>query len=162
MATSTIRTCDSHETASLCRPGHPAVIAWRRLQRFSARIDRLLDATLRDHGINRAQFDVLLTIGANEGLTQQQLSQSIGLTRANVSQLLDRLQTAGLVERIPQGRAYALRLTSNGLTLLEITIPLLDQVIIEQFSALSSSDQTMLHTMVEQLDRCEDVASSAE
>lgn len=162
MATSTIRTCDSHETASLCRPGHPAVIAWRRLQRFSARIDRLLDATLRDHGINRAQFDVLLTIGANEGLTQQQLSQSIGLTRANVSQLLDRLQTAGLVERIPQGRAYALRLTSNGLTLLEITIPLLDQVIIEQFSALSSGDQTMLHTMVEQLDRCEDVASSAE
>lgn len=162
MATSTVRTCDSHETASLCRPGHPAVIAWRRLQRFSARIDRLLDATLRDHGINRAQFDVLLTIGANEGLTQQQLAQSIGLTRANVSQLLDRLQTAGLVERIPQGRAYALRLTSNGLTLLEITIPLLDQVIIRQFSALSAGDQTELHTLVEQLDRCEDDSSSAE
>lgn len=155
MATSTVRTCDSHDTASICRPAHPAVIAWRRLQRFSARIDRLLDATLRDHGINRAQFDVLLTIGANEGLTQQQLAQSIGLTRANVSQLLDRLQTAGLVERIPQGRAYALRLTSDGRALLEITIPLLDQVIIEQFSALSAVDQTSLHTLVEQLDLCD-------
>jgi DNA-binding MarR family transcriptional regulator len=155
MATSTVRTCDSHDTAHLCRPGHPAVIAWRRLQRFSARIDRLLDATLRDHGINRAQFDVLLTIGANEGLTQQQLAESIGLTRANVSQLLDRLQNAGLIERIPRGRAYALRLTNNGRELLEVTIPLLDQAIIEQFSALSDSDQTRLHTLLEQLDLCE-------
>lgn len=155
MTTSTVRTCDSHDTANLCRPGHPAVIAWRRLQRFSARIDRLLDATLRDHGINRAQFDVLLTIGANEGLTQQQLAGSIGLTRANVSQLLDRLQNSGLIERIPHGRAYALRLTDNGRELLEVTIPLLDQAIIEQFSALSDRDQTRLHTLLEQLDLCE-------
>jgi len=123
-----------------------------QLQRFSSRIDRLLGATLREHGINPAQFTVLLTIGANEGLTQQQLADAIGLTRANVSQLLDRLQEARMIERIPQGRAYALHLTDASRALLAATIPQQEQVIIDQFSSLSADSQRELSRIMAALE----------
>ncbi len=120
-------------------------------QRVSSRINRLVDAKMRELGINQAQLMVLLKIGHDEGLTQQQLSTSLGLTRANVSQLLDRLQDAGLVERIPSGRAYALHLTPASQDLLARAVPLQEAVISSQFATLSPNEQLDLGTLMSRL-----------
>lgn len=120
------------------------MIAWMNWQRFSSRIDRLIDANLRELGVNQAQLMVLLKIGQDEGLTQQRLATSLGLTRANVSQLLDRLQDAGLISRVPSGRAYALHLTTDAYELLARALPAQEDVIASQFATLSPTEQAEL------------------
>lgn len=109
---------------------------------------------MRELGINQAQLMVLLRIGVDEGLTQQQLSESLGLTRANVSQMLDRLQEAGLIERTPRGRAYSLSLTPASHDLLARAVPLQEDVIASQFAALSPSEQTELGALTKRLNDC--------
>jgi DNA-binding MarR family transcriptional regulator len=98
-------------------------------------------AELRQNGLNHGQFALLLGIGAAEGLTQQELAYRLSLTKANVSQMLDKLEAAELVRRVPDARAYAHHLTERSRQLLGIVIPAQEQVIIEQFSGLSSEEQ---------------------
>lgn len=150
MSTST-KTTAPFDPGTACQPNHPAMIAWMNWQRFSSRIARLIDAQLRELGVNQAQLMVLLKIGQDEGLTQQQLATSLGLTRANVSQLLDRLQEAGLISRVPIGRAYALHLTPDASDLLSRALPAQEDVIASQFAALSPEEQIEMGKLMSRL-----------
>lgn len=144
--------CVDLDTAHACTPTHPALVAMRKMQRFTARIDRMLAATLKEHNINPAQLNLLMSIGAREGSTQQEIAGTIGLSRANISQLLDRLQAAGLIERVPSGRAYSLYLTEESRALLHTVLPEMEAVILKEFSALSAEDQARLDSVLTQLD----------
>jgi DNA-binding MarR family transcriptional regulator len=71
--------------------------------------------------ISPAQFSVLVVIGANAGLSQAELSATLGIERARLVRLLHRLERRGLTQRLPSaadGRRHALRLTRLGQTVL--------------------------------------------
>jgi DNA-binding MarR family transcriptional regulator len=144
-------TSTTQDLRSICHPTHPAVVAWVGVGRLAARTERLLGAALRRHGLNRGQLAILLTIGAAEGLTQQELADRLGLTKANVSQLLDRLQASGLVRRVPAARAYALHLTDASRELLGAVVPEQERLIIAQFADLSRGEQRQFCDLIERL-----------
>src|SRR3712207_5951052 len=75
-----------------------SVVAWLRLLRVQLKVERALGEQLRGWGLNNAQFDVLAHVGADEGITQQELADSLLVTKGNVAQLLDRMQKRGLIE----------------------------------------------------------------
>ena len=137
--------------ARACRPSHPAVVAWVQLRCLAARTERRLDAALRRHGLNRAQFAALLHIGALEGQTQQDLADGLGLTKANMSQLLFRLEAAGLVRREPMARAYALHLTDESRGVLAAVIPEQEAIVAALFADLSPAEQEQFRGLVERL-----------
>ncbi|HWK94432.1 MAG TPA: MarR family transcriptional regulator [Pseudolabrys sp.] len=75
--------------------------------------------TLAEIEISPAQFSVLAVIHANEGLSQIELGNTLGIERARLVRLLNRLERRGLLERLPSngdGRRHALRLTPQGRT----------------------------------------------
>jgi hypothetical protein len=80
------------------------VVAWLRLLRVAQRGEQDLGEQLKGWGLNNAQFDVLAHVGANEGVMQQELADSLLVTKGNIAQLLDRMQKRGLIERRPEGR----------------------------------------------------------
>lgn len=135
-----------------CLPTNPAVIAWVQLRCLAARTERRLDAALRRHGLNRAQLAALLRIGAAEGLTQQDLADALGLTKANVSQLLFRLEASGLVRRTPMARAYALHLTDESRALLADVMPEQDAIIAAIFADLTPTEQEQFRLLVDRLE----------
>ena len=139
---------DVPDAPGICHPSHPAVRTWIDLQHFSARVQRLLSASLRRHGLNYGLFGVLMVTGAAEGLTQQDLADRLGLTKANVSQLLDRLEAASLVRRVPDGRAYSLYLTDASRSLMADVIPEQEELIASQFAALSPAEQLFLQGLI--------------
>jgi len=67
-------------------------------------------------GITPAQYSVLMIIELNPGLRQNQVSDALGIKRANFVGLIDKLEERGLVERTPAAdrRSYALHLTALG------------------------------------------------
>ena len=78
--------------------------------------------TLASIDISPAQFSVLVVIGANRGLSQAELAATLGIVRARLARMLDRLQQRGLTQRLQSsadGRRHALQLTPEGRTLLK-------------------------------------------
>src|SRR5213082_2135107 len=106
----------------------PAVLAWLRLVRVFQKIDRLSAEGFRCKHLSMAQFDVLAHVGADEGLSQQELADSLLVTKGNVCQLLDKMEGSGLLERRPDGRLNRLFLTVQGRRIHDDVVPLHDEL----------------------------------
>ena len=94
-----------------------AVRVWFRLLRLETRIRLALAARLKTIGLSVPQCDVLTTLTEREGVSQQDLAESLYVTKGNISGLIDRLVEAGHVERraiAHDKRSHAIFLTDQG------------------------------------------------
>jgi DNA-binding MarR family transcriptional regulator len=94
-----------------------AVRVWFRFIRLESRLQMAVAERLREIGLSVPQCDVLTTLTEAEGISQQELAKRLYVTKGNISGLLDRLETAGLVERrsiAADRRQYAIYLTAPG------------------------------------------------
>src|ERR671916_2634691 len=92
----------------------PALMAWMRLMRVYQKVDRASAEHLKGWGLSVAQFDVLARVGAEEGIKQQEVADSLLVTKGNVCQLLDKMEGRGLISRHREGRINRLFLTGEG------------------------------------------------
>jgi DNA-binding MarR family transcriptional regulator len=129
------------------------VLAWLRLLRVSQKVERDLARQLKLCGLNNAQFDVLAHVGAAEGITQQELADSLLVTKGNVAQLLGRMERRGLIERRSQGRTNRLFLTDEGRRTFTEVVPAHEALIDDRLSVLSEEDQKQLFELLRRLDR---------
>jgi DNA-binding MarR family transcriptional regulator len=76
--------------------------------------------TFKGFDITPAQYSVLIVIERNPGLKQNQISDALGIKRANFVLLLNTLEARGLAQRAPatDRRSYALQVTPSGKRLL--------------------------------------------
>jgi DNA-binding MarR family transcriptional regulator len=144
---------EDHESQPSNYLRHPALLAWLRLARVFQKIDAASTRHFRPYDLSVAQFDVLAQIGANEGLSQQELAGSLLVTKGNISQLLKRMEQQGLIRRCQEGRANCLFLTPCGRDLFSRLVPDQEAMIVALFQALSSDEQTHLLALLRKLDR---------
>lgn len=123
------------------------------MMRVYQKVDRATAEHLRRWGLSVAQFDVLAQVGASEGITQQQLADSLLVTKGNVCQILDRMEGRGWISRRPEGRTNRLFLTSGGRRLFDEVVPSQEAMISDRFSALSKGEREQLHALLRKLDR---------
>jgi DNA-binding MarR family transcriptional regulator len=131
----------------------PGVLAWLRLARVFSKLEHTAHAHLRCAGLSVAQFDVLAQVGAREGCTQQELADALLVTKGNVTQLLDRMEDAGLLTRRQEGRAKRVCLTEAGRRLRERIVPEHEAVMAGLFAPLSEEEQRRLLALLRTLDR---------
>jgi DNA-binding MarR family transcriptional regulator len=129
-----------------------SVLAWLRLVRVFQKIEQRTSRGLRCSDLTLAHFDVLMHIGAAEGITQQELADSLLVTKGNVCQVLGRMQEAGLIARRQEGRANRLFLTDRGRQVFHEAGPAHEQRVAECFAALSKSEQRELLSLLRRLD----------
>ena len=132
------------------------MLGWLRLMRVYQKVDRISSEHLKHWGLSVAQFDVLAHVGASEGMTQQELADSLLVTKGNVCQLVDKLEDRGLISRHHQGRANRLFLTDEGRRLFEQVVPAHEVAIAERFSVLSIEEQARLYELLRKFDRALD------
>lgn len=75
-----------------------------------------------DLGVRPVQYAVLTVIDQNPGLKQSQVSEALGIKRANLVAILDALERRGLARReavATDRRSYALHLTDKGSDLMD-------------------------------------------
>jgi DNA-binding MarR family transcriptional regulator len=130
----------------------PAVLAWIRLMRVFHKIERATGEQLRCHGLSLSRFDLINQIGAGEGRTQQELADSLLVTKGNIPQLLDPLEREGLVERRKCGRCNRVYLTDAGQTLRARVLDPHEALIAERMSALTPEEQQTLLALLRKLD----------
>lgn len=77
----------------------------------------VIDRTLKPVGITRSQWWVLSFLGRRDGMTQTALAADLDLTKVAIGGLLERMESAGFVERRPDqrdGRIKRVYLTAAG------------------------------------------------
>lgn len=116
--------------------------------RIQQRIDAAREHQFKEMGINTAWFDVLAQLQEGEGMTQQELSERLFVTKGNVSQLLVKMEQSGLVKRESEGRCRCVWLTDAGKDLAARALPLQEQRIKESLVQLT---EQQVATLVELL-----------
>nr|HET6902119.1 MarR family transcriptional regulator [Ktedonobacteraceae bacterium] len=131
----------------------PSVLAWLRLYRVVQKIDRAQNVLLRSWGLNTAQFDVLAHVGAHTRMTQQELADSLLVTKGNISQLLDRMEKLGLLRRCQEKRNNTLVLTEKGQQLYDLVVPTTEKLIEDQLAVLSPAETADLLRLARKVDQ---------
>lgn len=99
-----------------------------RVRRLSQHLGREMDKTFAAHGLSAAGFDVLATLrrsGAPYRLSAGVLMENTMVTSGTMTNRIDRLEQAGLVERVPNpedGRGVLIALTEKGFALIDAAV----------------------------------------
>jgi len=112
--------------------------------------------TLAPIDISPAEYSVLVVIAANPGLSQSDLADRLGIERARLVRLLDRLERRGLTQRLPSRtdrRSHALRLTREGQRILKLAKMLAGQHEAHLAERLGSERRKSLINVLSHLDR---------
>lgn len=118
---------------------------------FAQKVQRAADATLAGSEVSPAQFFILATVARHGESQQSELARSLGVTAANVSQLVGKLEEARLVTRVDRGKAKVVHLTARGKTLVERLGPEHDAFLVSRFAALSAKERRTLLELLEKL-----------
>lgn len=117
---------------------------------------------LRAIGVSISQCDVLTTLSEEEGVSQQELAKRLYVTKGNISGLLDRLESAGLVQRRQaesDRRQYSIHLTEAGRAMARTAIAAQHQWIASTLGRMTEADLAELET---QLIALRDIVREAE
>jgi DNA-binding MarR family transcriptional regulator len=139
----------------LLHPEELVLKTWVQLTRTFTRVERRLDQSLEAHGLSVPQFDILATLGVEEGITQQELAQRLLVTKGNVCGMLDRMEAGGWVERRPDRqdrRANRIYLTEDGRRLLGAALPDLQRFVSRVFGVLKDVEIQSLYQLMGRLE----------
>ncbi|GCE10647.1 MarR family winged helix-turn-helix transcriptional regulator [Tengunoibacter tsumagoiensis] len=130
-----------------------ATATWVRLLHVYTKVSHQESDLLRRLGISSAHFDALVQTMEQEGLTQNELSQRLLVTKGNVCYLVDKLEHEHLLERRSDGKNKRLFLTSKGKQLVEEILPQQQAMIADAFAPLSAQEQQELRSLLRKIDR---------
>src|SRR5947209_10371889 len=139
-------------SVALPQAGGDVLRTWLGLVDICQRIQQRLGRVLEAAELTLPQFDVLANLGMTEGITQQELADKLLVTKGNVVGLLDRMESAGLVERRADPRdrrANRVFLTRRGKDALHEAFPAHLGVLQEAMERLSSADHQALSRLLE-------------
>ena len=112
--------------------------------------------TLAPIDIRPAQYSVLVVIAANPGLSQSDLADRLGIERARLVRVLDKLERRGLTRRLPSRsdrRSHALRLTRTGQKTLKHATMLAARHEMQLAERLGSERRKLLMSALQHFDR---------
>ncbi|MFE7843623.1 MarR family winged helix-turn-helix transcriptional regulator [Microbacterium sp. NPDC057407] len=117
-----------------------AQATYATMMRFIHAVAQAGAAELREFDLTPAQFQLLVQVRRRPGVAQWQLVETFGVTKGNVSQLVKRLEEAGLLVRTRVKGSDELSLTSEGEALLQRAMPAHDEFMDRQFAALDRDE----------------------
>jgi MarR family transcriptional regulator, organic hydroperoxide resistance regulator len=139
----------------LLNPEELELRTWSQMMRTSSRMERRLEQALERHGLSIAQFDILATLGFEQGITQQDLAERLLVTKGNICGMIDRMEVSGWVERRPDPgdrRLNRLFLTRQGKAKLGQTLPEQDALLKQLMSALKPAEIQSLYQFLDRLE----------
>jgi MarR family transcriptional regulator, 2-MHQ and catechol-resistance regulon repressor len=137
--------------------------AWRSFMRAKTGIRRAVQCSVREVGLTVSQLDILHVLAerGREGMKLHELSQQLGVTSGNVTGLIDNLEHAGHLARVPHAadrRITLAVLTPSGKQLYERVYPSHLERVKHLMSTLTAPERKTLSELLDRLaDRAEEM-----
>jgi MarR family transcriptional regulator, organic hydroperoxide resistance regulator len=138
----------------LLRPEELEVRTWIQFVRTFTRMERQLEEVLERHGLSIPQFDILATLGFEQGITQQELAERLLVTKGNICGMIDRMEASGWVKRKPDPddrRVNRLFLTRQGKAQLDQAKPDEQAFVKEIMGTLKAVELQVLYQLLDRL-----------
>jgi len=125
-----------------------------RIKRLNDHLLKEMGKTFATHNLNLASFDVLATLlrsGAPYALSPNELLSTMMVTSGTMTNRIDQLVKAGLVERITNpkdGRGFIISLSESGFALINAAVTSHVDTQIQLASNLSVDEQAALNTLL--------------
>ena len=125
-----------------------------RVNRLAQQLMRGMEKTWAAHGLNAASFDVLATLRRSappHRLSPGDLIESTMVTSGTMTNRIDQLEKAGLVERIrnpEDGRGFLISLTDKGFALIDAAVTEHVATQAALVSGLSGEDRAALNALL--------------
>lgn len=136
------------------RRGEPALI--EQLLELTGRLHSRLAEPCESQGVSASRFAVLRAIADvnDQGCSQTQLADQLGLSESNVCSLVERMRVNGLLFRFrskTDRRRSVLMLTDEGRQLADAIALTWDATAVDLLSVLDAEQQTQLARLVQRL-----------
>lgn len=142
-----------NESSGESKGSQSSVMVWMRLARVYDKIIHAITEHLRQWDISLATFDLLIQVGAHEGLTQQELADRLLVTKGDICYMVDKLEQIHFLKRSREGRSKHLSLTEQGRQLLDEIMPHHQRLVSSLFTSLSEEEHRVLLSMLRTLDK---------
>jgi DNA-binding MarR family transcriptional regulator len=139
-----------------------AMEVFGRLGRLTRVLEPVVEAVFARHGLRQGEFDVLAALrrsGEPYTLIPSALSDTLMMSRAGMTNRLDRLEAAGLVDRTldpADRRSFRIALTDEGKRVIDATVTDHAANLTRLVSGLSTDDAAVLgrvlRTLLDSLD----------
>ena len=90
---------NNHKETSSSKSKNLAVLLWFRLARFYLKNVKESNNHLKKWGLTTAQFDVIVHVGRNKRITQQELADKLVVKKVNVTHLLKKMEEIEWIKR---------------------------------------------------------------
>ncbi len=154
--------------ASTVKMNEEQLAAWRAFLRAHSTMLRRISADLDEAGLPPLPwYDVLAALrdAPENRLRQVELAERVLLSHSGMSRLLDRVEKAGLVERVTcpgDRRSFHIQLTSEGEAMLEEMWPVYARGIAEDFLPALGSNSCEVRATLEGIGRqCDEVRAES-
>jgi len=128
------------------------------IAQLMAQVSRLMrrdfDLKARTIGVTRSQWQVLVLVGQHDGINQSGLADMLKVEPITLGRMIDRLQSAGLVERHinpTDRRAWHLHLSEKAIGLLAQFRPMADEMLQIAQANLSNEQRDQLFVVLRQM-----------
>jgi MarR family 2-MHQ and catechol resistance regulon transcriptional repressor len=120
------------------------------------RLGETMEDLFNQHGLSRASFNALMILSrsASKGCIQQELSQLLLVSRANVTGIVNglvRQELASRNEHPGDRRAYIVKISKKGEEVLDVLVPQYNKKEVELLSCLDASQKKCLKSLLEQI-----------
>lgn len=129
------------------------LMVWFRISRIYNQSTRESNQHLKKWNLSAAQFDVLVQIGFNERLSQQELADKLFVTKGNITQLLNKMEELRLIKREQEWKTKYLSLTEEGKELFHEVVPKQEQFQAAQFSGLNQEEKKQLLDLLRKIQK---------
>jgi DNA-binding MarR family transcriptional regulator len=128
-----------------------SIVAWFRLSRFYTQSIRKSNQHLKQWNMTVAQFDVLVQVGSNKRLCQQDLADKLLVTKGNMTQLLSKMEQLGWIQREREWKTKYITLTEAGRSLLDEVMPVQEQFQTDQFGKLTMDEKKQFVALLKKI-----------
>ena len=127
------------------------LMLWFRLSRIYNQSIRLSNQHLSKWGLTAAQFDVLVQVGMNNKISQQELGEKLFVTKGNITQLLQKMEKMELIHREQDWKTKYISLTAQGEELFQEVVPEQELFQANQFKNLDTEEKKQLQNLLKKL-----------
>jgi DNA-binding MarR family transcriptional regulator len=125
------------------------------LRKVTTDMDVALDAYFSRYNLSVGRFTLLsLLNGKSEGMMPSELANSVGVTQATISGLINSLEKAELVTRQTHkkdGRAFVITLTQKGAELVKKITPEYFERVDKMMSEMAAEDKKTMAALMQKL-----------
>lgn len=130
-------------------------LIWQCLSRINKEYAQMIKEKLSEHQMTEPVAEILAQIYESSGMTQNELSRKLFVTKGNTAQLVKKMESCKLIYREASGRVKRLYLTDKGTETYLKLAAFLQSWIDDFLKVLDPEEQKTLLHLLNKLDRTE-------